>query len=119
MMIERGGIRFGLFGIMGPDSIQYTINPGALIFPDSIKTARDMAQRLRAEGADVVICMSHGGVKEPQSGPITEGDDVNLGRAVPEIDVIVGGHTHTFMRTQLPEEPAHEKRTRRDGARDG
>ena len=101
MVIERGGIRFGLFGMMGPDSIQFTINPGALTFPDPIKTARDMAQQLRAEGADVIICMSHGGVREPKNGPITEGDDVNLARAVPEIDVIVGGHTHTFMRTPV------------------
>jgi 5'-nucleotidase len=30
LMIERGGIHFGLFGMMGPDSIQFTINPGAL-----------------------------------------------------------------------------------------
>ena len=101
MVIERGGIRFGLFGIMGFDSIVYTINPGALTFPDPIKTARDMAQRLRAEGADVVICMSHGGVQEPKDGPITAGDDVELARAVPEIDVIIGGHTHTFMRTPV------------------
>jgi 5'-nucleotidase / UDP-sugar diphosphatase len=101
MVIERGGIRFGLFGMMGPDSIQFTINPGALTFPDPIETARRVATQLRAEGADVVICMSHGGVREPQDGPITEGDDVNLARAVPEIDVIVGGHTHTFMRTPV------------------
>jgi 5'-nucleotidase len=60
-----------------------------------------MVQRLRADGADVIICMSHSGVREPQSGPITEGDDVNLARAVPEIDVIVGGHTHTLMRTPV------------------
>ncbi len=101
MVLERGGIRFGLFGMMGPDSIQWTINPGALTFPDPIATAREMVKRLRAEGADVIICMSHGGVREPPTGPITEGDDVNLARAVPEIDVIVGGHTHTFMRTPV------------------
>ena len=102
MVIERGGIRFGLFGIMGPDSITWTINPGALTFPDSIATAREMVKRLRAEGADVIICLSHGGVQEPPDGsPITSGDDVTLARAVPGIDVIVGGHTHTFMRTPL------------------
>ncbi len=101
MVLERGGIRFGLFGMMGPDSIRWTINPGALTFPDSIATAREMVKRLRAEGADVIICMSHGGVRGPATGPITEGDDVNLARAVPEIDVIVGGHTHTFMRTPV------------------
>ena len=97
VMIERGGLRFGLFGMMGPDSIQYTINPGALTFTDAIETAREMVDLLRAEGADVIICLSHGGVKEPREGPITGGDDVRLAEAVPGIDVIVGGHTHTFM----------------------
>ncbi|HUN81942.1 MAG TPA: metallophosphoesterase, partial [Phycisphaerae bacterium] len=101
MVIERGGIRFGLFGIMGFDSIVYTINPGALTFPDPIKTARDMVQRLRSEGADVIICMSHGGVREPKDGPITQGDDIDLARAVPGIDVIVGAHTHTFVREPI------------------
>jgi len=101
MMIERGGVRFGLFGMMGADSIQFTINPGALTFPDPIATARDMVRRLRAEGADVIICMSHGGVREPANGPITEGDDIDLARNVPEIDIILGGHTHTFIRTPV------------------
>jgi len=96
-IIDRGGIRFGLFGIMGPDSIQFTINPGSVTFPDPIKTAKEMAARLRSEGAEVVICMSHGGVREPESGAITEGDDIELAKAVPEIDIIVGAHTHTFM----------------------
>jgi 5'-nucleotidase len=101
MVLERGGIRFGLFGMMGPDSITWTINPGAVTFPEWIATAREIVKRLRTEGAEVIICMSHGGVREPPTGPITEGDDVNLAHAVPEIDVIVGGHTHTFMRTPL------------------
>jgi 5'-nucleotidase len=101
MVIERGGIKFGLFGMMGLDSIQFTINPGALTFPDPIETARKMVRQLRDEGAEVIICMSHGGVLEPKTGPITEGDDINLARAVPEIDIIVGGHTHTFVREPI------------------
>ena len=101
MLLERGGIRFGLFGIMGTDSIQFTINPGAVTFSDPTEAAREMAQQLRAEGADVVICLSHSGVREPENGPITEGEDIELARAVPEIDVIVGGHTHTFLRTPI------------------
>jgi 5'-nucleotidase/UDP-sugar diphosphatase len=60
-----------------------------------------MATQLRAEGADVIIAMSHSGVREPESGPITEGEDIDLARAVPEIDVVVGGHTHTFVRTAI------------------
>ena len=60
-----------------------------------------MAKQLRVEGADVVICLSHCGVREQKSGPITEGEDIDLARAVPEIDVIVGGHTHTFVREPI------------------
>jgi 5'-nucleotidase len=45
--------------------------------------------------------MSHSGLREPKDGPITEGEDLNLAKAVPEIDVIVGGHTHTFVRTPI------------------
>jgi len=101
MLLERGGIRFGLFGMMGTDSIQFTINPGAVTFSDPIETARKVARQLRAEGADVVICLSHCGVREPTSGPITEGEDIDLAHAVPEIDVIVGGHTHTFVRQPI------------------
>lgn len=97
MIIRRGGINFGLFGIMGEDSVNFTINPGAVKFPDYIEASREMAKQLRGEGADVVICLSHGGVKESKEGPITEGDDVTLAKAVPEIDIIVGGHTHTVM----------------------
>jgi len=39
--------------------------------------------------------------EKPKSGPITEGEDIDLARAVPEIDVIVGGHTHTFVRQPI------------------
>lgn len=101
MLLERGGIRFGLFGIMGTDSMQFTINPGAVTFSDPTEAARNMAQQLRSEGAEVVICLSHSGVREPADGPITEGEDIALARAVPEIDVVVGGHTHTFLRTPI------------------
>lgn len=99
LVIERDGIRFGLFGMMGLDSIQWTINPGAVTFLNPVETARTMARQLKAEGADIVICMSHGGMQEPAEGVITEGDDIDLANAVPEIDVIIGGHTHTFVRT--------------------
>src|SRR5215813_4550234 len=69
MLVERGGIRFGLFGMMGTDSIQFTINPGAVTFSDPIETARRVAKQLRAEGADVVICLSHCGVAGTKERP--------------------------------------------------
>ena len=98
LVIERGGIRFGIFGLMGKESIFYTTGAGAIAFPDAIETAKEIVAVLReTEKVDVVICLSHGGVEKDKDGRYTDGDDVRLAKAVPGIDVVVGGHTHTEL----------------------
>jgi 5'-nucleotidase len=49
------------------------------------------------EKVDVVICLSHGGVERGTDGRFNDGDDVRLGKAVPGIDVVIGGHSHTIL----------------------
>ena len=49
------------------------------------------------EKVDVVICLSHGGVEKDRQGRYTDGDDVRLPKAVPGIDVVIGGHGHTEL----------------------
>jgi 5'-nucleotidase/UDP-sugar diphosphatase len=46
---------------------------------------------------DVVICLSHGGLEKGTDGTFTDGDDIRLAKAVPEIDIVVGGHSHTAL----------------------
>jgi hypothetical protein len=46
---------------------------------------------------DVVVCLSHSGLEEGQDGTITDGDDARLAKAVPGIDVVVGGYSHTAL----------------------
>ena len=97
LVIERGGIRFGLFGVLGKEAIIYT-NGGAASFADAIAAAREMVTVLReTEKVDVVIALSHGGLEKGADGRYTDGDDVRLARAVPGIDVVVGGHSHTVL----------------------
>jgi 5'-nucleotidase / UDP-sugar diphosphatase len=98
-VIERGGIRFGIFGLMGKESIFYTSGAGAITFPDAIEIAKEMVKVLReTEKADVVICLSHGGMEQGKDGTFTDGEDVRLAKAVPGIDVVIGGHTHTELK---------------------
>ena len=52
------------------------------------------------EKVDVVICLSHGGVVKGKDGRFTDGDDVRLAKAVPGIDVVIGGHSHTELKRQ-------------------
>jgi 5'-nucleotidase / UDP-sugar diphosphatase len=46
---------------------------------------------------DVVIALSHGGMVKDQEGRYTAGEDVHLARDVPGIDVVISGHSHTFL----------------------
>jgi 5'-nucleotidase len=101
IVIERGGLRFGLFGVIGKEAIFYT-NGGAVAFTDPIEAAREMVKVLReTEKVDVVIALSHGGVEKGKDGRYTGGDDVRLAEAVPGIDVVIGGHSHTELREAI------------------
>ncbi|MEX0944639.1 MAG: bifunctional metallophosphatase/5'-nucleotidase, partial [Balneolaceae bacterium] len=79
------GLKLGVFGLIGYDAINKTAFPGPVEFDDPIETAKKMVEELIHEGADILISVNHSGVKE----------DRLLAEAVPEIDVIVGGHSHT------------------------
>jgi 5'-nucleotidase / UDP-sugar diphosphatase len=101
LVIERGGIRFGIFGLLGKEAMFYT-TPGAVSFSDAIETGAEMVKVLReTEKVDVVICLSHGGLEQGPDGRFTDGDDVRLAKAVPGIDVVIGGHSHTELREAI------------------
>jgi len=101
-VIERGGIRFGILGLLGLEATHYTGGAGAVTFPDAIETAKEIVAILREkEKVDVVICVSHGGVEKGKDGRYTDGDDVRLVAAVPGIDVLIGGHSHTELREPI------------------
>ena len=53
------------------------------------------------EKVDVVICLSHGGVEKDKDGRYSEGDDVRVAKAVPGIDILVGGHSHTELKEAI------------------
>jgi 5'-nucleotidase/UDP-sugar diphosphatase len=98
LVLERGGVRFGIFGLIGKEAVFYTSGAGAVTFPDAIEAAQEMVKILRdQEKVDVVICLSHSGLVQGADGKFTDGEDVNLAKSVPGIDVVVGGHTHTAL----------------------
>ena len=101
LVIERGGMRFGLFGVLGKEAQIYT-NGGAVKFPDAIESAREMVKVLReTEKVDVVIALSHGGVEKGKDGRYSDGDDVRLPKAMPGSDIVIGGHSHTELKEAI------------------
>jgi 5'-nucleotidase len=97
-IIERGGIRFGIFGLLGTEAQLYTDGAGAVKFSDPIESAQQMVKLLReTEKVDVIIALSHGGMEKGKDGRFTDGEDVRLPMAVPGIDVVIGAHSHTEL----------------------
>jgi len=97
MVIERGGLRFGVFGSLGKEAMIYT-SGGATSFADPTTAAKEVVQILReTEKVDVVIALSHGGVEKGPDGRYVTGEDVQLAKDVPGIDVVISGHSHTEL----------------------
>jgi 5'-nucleotidase / UDP-sugar diphosphatase len=101
VVVERGGIRFGVFGTLGKEAMIYT-SGGATTFADPTESAREVVKILREkEKVDVVIALSHGGVVKAEDGRYTDGEDVRLAKDVPGIDVVIGGHSHTELQDAI------------------
>ncbi|MEX2586180.1 MAG: metallophosphatase [Balneolaceae bacterium] len=92
---ERGGFRIGIFGL-GINFYPFLKKEqyGALRYGNPYNWAERLVDHLRVAGrCDYLICLSHLGYR--QSG--REPDDCKLAEKVAGIDLIIGGHTHTFL----------------------
>ena len=96
ILFERGGIWYGIFGLMGYESHDYAPMSG-MVLADPIETAQktvdEMTQKCWDENGvqPLVICLSHSGT---EGG---EGEDYELAKEVDGIDLIVSGHSHTLL----------------------
>ena len=97
-VIERGGIRFGILGVIGNESVSLAVGKGAAKFFDPIQSARATVKLLReVEKAEIIIALSHGGLERGSDGRFTTGEDVKLTKEVPEIDIVISAHSHTEL----------------------
>jgi 5'-nucleotidase/UDP-sugar diphosphatase len=93
-VIERRGVRIGLFGLMGKDAQIDAPFAKPVAFGDPAQTSKKMVDLLKnKEKADVIVCLSHTGTSPEEK----HSEDEKLARTVPGIDVIVSGHTHTIL----------------------
>ena len=88
-IVTKGGVRIGFLGILTAQTANLAVG-GGVRFADETETARAAARALRAEGAELVVALTH----------LDFDQDRALARAVPEIDLILGGHDHDPMAIQ-------------------
>ena len=93
----KDGIKIGVFGL--GIELQGLVDKKLYketIYNDPIGVAQDMSRILKVnEKCDLVICLSHlGFIYANDSAKIS---DIVLARTTKNIDLIIGGHTHTFL----------------------
>ncbi len=98
VILNRDGLKIGIFGL-GPklEGLVQANKCEGIIYNDPIRTADKVAAYLKnQEKCDAVICLSHLGYT-PSSKEDTS-CDVRLAKETSNIDVILGGHSHTFLK---------------------
>jgi 2',3'-cyclic-nucleotide 2'-phosphodiesterase (5'-nucleotidase family) len=99
-IIEKQGVRMAVFSVMGPEAISQAPEAGVL-WEDYIARAKALVAEIKQNGeADLIVCLSHAGYYE-SSGE--EAEDIQLAREVPDIDVILSGHSHESLDQELIE----------------
>ncbi len=96
MLLERGGVTYGIFGIMGRDSHDCAPSSG-FVLEDPAAAAQRCVEDLKAQGAQFIICLSHSGTNEKKK----LSEDEQLAEKVEGIDLIVSGHTHTTLQEPI------------------
>ncbi len=97
---ERDGIKTGIFSLLGKDADESAPYAPPVKFDKVIPAARKLVKKLRREGCDVVICLSHSGITKGKDGEWT-GEDVKLAQKVKGIDLIISAHTHILLQEPI------------------
>ncbi|MDY3788578.1 bifunctional metallophosphatase/5'-nucleotidase [Bacteroides fluxus] len=94
IILERSGVRIGVFGLAPRmEGLVQADKCEGIVYNNPIEVGQEMADFLKLEkNCDVVICLSHLGIRNSYGTA-----DEDLVSKTRNIDVILGGHSHTFM----------------------
>jgi 5'-nucleotidase len=92
----KDGIKIGVFGL--GIELQNLVSPELFketTYLDPIEITKDITRELKEnENCDLIICLSHLGYHYKNTQKVS---DLKLAAATKDIDLIIGGHTHTFL----------------------
>ncbi|XP_077988167.1 snake venom 5'-nucleotidase-like [Glandiceps talaboti] len=96
-LLSIGGEQIGLVGFTYEDT-PMTTPTGDLIFSDEIEAIQVEVDRLTNDGIDKIIALGHSGYSK----------DIEIAEQVEGVDIVVGGHSHSFLYTGVPPAPEDE-----------
>lgn len=85
-ILEVSGKKIGVIGYLTPET-RILSTTEKVIFKDEVESIREEVKKLKEQGVDILIALGHSGFEV----------DKKIAREVEDIDLVIGGHTNTFL----------------------
>lgn len=97
VMVQKGDVKIAVVGVFGKDALECAPTC-ELSFKDPVEAVKETVEEIKKnEEADMIACVSHGGTWEDES----KSEDELLAKAVPDLDLIISGHTHSELQEAI------------------
>ena len=97
VMVQKGDVKIAVVGVFGKDALECAPTC-ELSFKDPVGAVKKTVEEIKKnEEADMIACVSHGGTWEDES----KSEDELLAKAVPDLDLIISGHTHSELQKAI------------------
>ena len=97
VVVQKGDTKIAVVGVFGKDALECAPTC-ELLFKDPIESVKQtVAEIKKNENVDMIACVSHGGTWEDED----KSEDEILAKKVPELDLIISGHSHTELKEAI------------------
>ncbi|XP_060656295.1 protein 5NUC-like isoform X1 [Drosophila nasuta] len=90
-VLEVNGTKIGVIGYLTPDTKDLSFQ-NDVEYAEEIVSINAEATRLKAQGINIIIALGHSGYQKDQE----------IARDCPDVDIVIGGHSHTFLDSSQP-----------------
>lgn len=93
VVVQKGDIKIAVLGVFGKDAL-VCAPTCELVWKDPVKAAKQTVEKIKKkEKVDMIACVSHSGTWDDAD----KSEDEILAKEVPDIDLIISGHTHSQL----------------------
>lgn len=93
VVVQKGNTKIAVLGVFGKDAL-VCAPTCELVWKDPVKAAKQTVEKIKKkEKVDMIACVSHSGTWDEAD----KSEDEILAKEVPDIDLIISGHTHSQL----------------------
>ncbi|WP_017150964.1 bifunctional 2',3'-cyclic-nucleotide 2'-phosphodiesterase/3'-nucleotidase [Bacillus bingmayongensis] len=104
---QKQKVKIGVMGFVPPQVMGWDKAnlEGKVKAKDIVQTAKKMAPKMKAEGADIIVALAHSGVDKSGYNAGMENASYYLATEVPGVDAVLMGHSHTVVTDKFNDVP--------------